>query len=103
MRESVYQAKLITKIEALLPGCFIMKSDSQDNQGIPDLLILFNDRWAMLEVKISSRAAEQPNQAYFVDRFNEMSFASFINPDNEEEVLRDLQSTLGADWQARIS
>jgi len=93
--ESVYQAKLIKKIQVMFPGCFILKNDPQSTQGIPDILILFGDQWAMLEIKLSARAHEQPNQDYYVNLFNEMSFAKFINPENEEEVLYDLQSALG--------
>lgn len=96
MRESVYQAKLIKKIQSRFPGCFILKNDPSENQGIPDILILFHDRWGMLESKISLRASIQPNQEYYVDMFNHMSFAAFICPENEEMVLDDLQSALWA-------
>lgn len=93
--EAVYQNRLIKKLERLFPGCFIMKNDPAENQGIPDLLILFRDQWAMLEVKISSVASNQPNQLYWVDRFNEMSFAAFVCPENEIEVLDGLRRALG--------
>lgn len=98
MREVTYQRKLINKLQAMFPGCYILKNDPSENQGIPDILILFGDRWAMLEVKLSRSSYEQPNQAYFIDIFNAMSFAAFIHPQNEEQVLHDLQSTLGASW-----
>lgn len=75
----------------MFPECFILKNDPQENQGIPDILILYRSMWAMLECKIFDGASEQPNQKYFVDLFNEMSFAAFINPQNEEQVLHDLQ------------
>jgi hypothetical protein len=95
MREVVYQARLIKKLQAMFPGCFILKNDPRENQGIPDILILFGDQWAMLEVKISERFSVQPNQWYFIEMFDRMSFAAFIFPENEEEVLHALQSTLG--------
>lgn len=94
--EAAYQADLIDRLHVLLPGCFILHNDPSMNQGIPDILILFRDRWAMLEVKKSARAPERPNQDYYVDMFNDMSFAAFIFPQNEEQVLDDLQSTFGA-------
>lgn len=103
MQESVYQRKLIKKLQGLFPGCTILKNDPAENQGIPDILILFNDRWGMLEIKKSSRSQNQPNQSYHVDHFNEMSFAAFINPQNEEQVLHDLQQAFGVSGQARIS
>lgn len=102
MTETVYQRKLIKKLEYMFPGCVIMKNDPSENQGVPDILILFNDNWAMLEVKKSSKASERPNQGYYVDRFNDMSFAAFIHPQNEEQVLHDLQSALGVNREARI-
>jgi len=72
-------------------------------QGIPDILILFQDKWAMLEIKISGNASVRPNQRHYVERLGEMSFASFINPENEEEVLNDLQFAFGFVGATRIS
>ncbi len=93
--EAAYQAKLIKKLETLFPGCYIRKNDPSETQGIPDILILFGNHWAQLEVKFSDTASKQPNQTYYVDMFNKMSFASFINPQNESEVLYDLQRAFG--------
>lgn len=98
MNEGVYQNKLIKKLQIIFPGCFILKNDPGTNQGIPDILILFGKRWAMLEVKISPRSRIQPNQRHYVDLFDEMSFCAFINPDNELEVLNDLQQSFGSLW-----
>lgn len=103
MREVQYQAKLIKKLETLFPGCLIIRIDGRQIQGLPDILILFNDKWAVLEVKMEDGSRVQPNQEYYVDMLNDMSYASFINPSNEEEVLSDLQSALGVVRQARIS
>lgn len=91
MLESQFQSKLIKKLKKIFPGCLVMKTDSTYIQGLPDLLILFNDRWAVLECKKSGTASHRPNQDYYVDRMNEMSFARFIYPENEEEILHDLQ------------
>ena len=70
-----------------------MKNDSSYIQGIPDLLVLHKDKWASLEVKKSANASKRPNQEYYVGLMNKMSFSRFISPENEEEVLRDLQTT----------
>lgn len=102
-REAAYQAKLINKIQEMFPGCFVTKSDPGQNQGIPDILILFGDQWAMLEVKRSVSDIIQPNQSYYIDRFNELSFAAFIYPENEEQVLNDLQHAFGIRRKARVS
>ena len=93
MLESQFQAKLIKELKKRFPGCIVMKSDSGYLQGIPDLLILYNDKWASLECKKSASAKKQPNQEYYVRRMNEMSFSRFICPENKEEVLNELQQT----------
>jgi len=94
--EAAYQRILIIRLQAMFPDCFIIKNDAAITQGIPDLLILLNDRWGMLEVKLSERSPIQPNQEYYINMFSEMSFASFIWPEIEEEVLHDLSSAFGA-------
>ena len=91
MTEGQYQAKLIAKLERMFPDCLILKSDPKDRQGILDLLILWRDKWASLEVKASPNAAVQPNQDYYVTNLEQMSFAAYIYPENEEEVLNALQ------------
>ena len=75
----------------MFPGCIILKNDGNYLQGVPDLLILWGPRWASLEVKLSENSHEQPNQQHYIDLMNKMSFAAFIHPDNEAEVLGALQ------------
>lgn len=95
-KEATFQKKVVDKLGGMFPGSFIIRNDPQRNQGVPDVLILVEDRWAMLEFKKAPNARRQPNQGYHVNRFNDMSFAAFIHPENEEKVLHDLQSALGA-------
>ncbi len=90
MTEPEYQSKLINKLKERFPGCIVQKEDSGYIQGIPDLLILYNNKWATLEVKIDEKANHQPNQDYYVDKMNGMSFSRFIFPENEEHVLNEL-------------
>ena len=92
--ERDFQAKLIKEIKQIFKGCIVMKNDSSYIQGIPDLLILYRDKWAALEVKKSATAHHQPNQEYYVELMDEMSYASFVYPENKEEVLYELQQTL---------
>lgn len=91
MSEAQYQAKLIKRIKAYYPEAVVLKNDSSYIQGIPDLLVLLNGFWAALEVKVSPAASVQPNQAYYVEKMDAMSFAAFIFPENEEEVLRAME------------
>lgn len=94
MRESRYERDLKGKLRDMFPGCYIFKGDSAQYQGIPDILILYGPRWAMLEVKKDEKAGMEPNQEFYVHVFGEMSFASFINPAIEAQVLDELQRTL---------
>jgi hypothetical protein len=96
--ESHYQNQLIQKIKKRFPGCFVLKNDPTYIQGFPDLLILFEDRWATLETKRSKDARKGRNQEYYVDECNKMSYSSFVYPENEEEVMRELQQALQPDW-----
>lgn len=96
MLESKFQADLISELRMMFPGCYILKNDPNYIQGIPDLLILYQDRWAALEVKKNRQAHLQPNQRWYIDAFNRMSFAAVIYPDNKEEVLDALQQAFGS-------
>ncbi len=89
--ESKFQANLIVELHEMFPGSIITKLDSSQIQGLPDLLILWQDKWATLECKKSEDAPAQPNQSYYVDLMSRMSFSSFIYPENKEEIFHDLQ------------
>lgn len=101
--ERDFQAKLIKEIKKMFRGCLVMKLDSSYIQGIPDLLILWHDRWATLECKKNTSSAKQPNQEYYVGLMNQMSFSRFISPENKEEVLRELYESFRAGRTTRIS
>lgn len=103
MKESAYQSKLVNKIIDLIPDCIILRNDPRHVQGIPDLVVLHGDKWGALEVKASEKAGIQPNQEHYVSTMNNMSFASFINPENEGEVLSALQNSLGIRRKTRVS
>ena len=86
--ESGFQDKLRDEIKEMLPGCMIFKMDQI--QGIPDMLILYEDRWASLENKRSKNASRRPNQEYYVDLMDRMAFSRFVYPENKDEVLDEL-------------
>jgi len=94
MTEAKYQSELIRKLRLMFPEGIILKNDPGYLQGIPDLVIFYEARYAFLEVKASERARTQPNQDYYIRKINEMSFAAFIHPSNEEEVLCALRRAL---------
>lgn len=94
MLEARYQALLIKRIKLRLPGSVVLKNDTDYQQGILDLLVLWQNYWAMLEVKAKAPKGPsdfEPNQEYYIALFDEMSFAACIYPENEEEVLHDLE------------
>lgn len=87
----------------MFPGAIITKLDANYIQGIPDLLILYEDKWAVLECKRSANESFRPNQPYYLDKMNHMSFAAAIFPENKKEVLDGLQSALRPNRATRIS
>ena len=91
MNENKFQANLIKEIKKRFSGCLVMKLDSSYIQGIPDLLVLYNNHWATLECKKSEVSSVRPNQRYYVNLMNKMSFSRFICPENMEVVLHELQ------------
>ena len=93
--ERDFQASLIRELKERFPGGMVMKLDSSYIQGVPDLLILYNDKWATLECKKKFDAKQRPNQLYYVNRMEAMSFSRFIFPENREEVLNELQQAFG--------
>lgn len=102
MKESAYQNSLIRRLEKEFPNCLVIKNDASYIQGIPDLLVLYGNKWAMLEVKRSYSDSVQPNQLYYVELLNSMSYASFIYPENEERVFDELQYAFRPSRKARV-
>lgn len=95
-RESRFQAELIRELKSRFEGCLVLKNDATYIQGIPDLLILYNSKWAALECKRDKNASHRPNQEYYIEKLNTMSYASFIFPENKEKVLNDMEQSLKA-------
>lgn len=91
MLERDFQALVIKELKDRLPGCIVVKNDPSYIQGLPDITIFYEECWATLECKKSKNAPHRPNQDYYVELMNEMSFSSFIYPENKQEVLDDLE------------
>nr|DAI36987.1 MAG TPA: Nuclease [Caudoviricetes sp.] len=102
-KESAFQKGLINDLKKRFPGCMVLKNDPNYIQGIPDLLVLYEGRWAALECKKAKQASHQPNQDYYVERMNEMSFSRFVYPENKENVLDELQQSFQSCRPARFS
>lgn len=96
MLENKFKTELVKELHSRFPGCITLHLDPNEIQGIPDLLILYKDKWATLEGKKSLRESHRPNQDYYVDLMNKMSFSRFICPENKEEILNELARSLQA-------
>lgn len=102
IKENKFQADIIRQLKQEFPGCVVLKNDANYLQGFPDLLLLYQNQWAALECKRESKAAHQPNQDYYIQKLDEMSYAKFIHPDNWKEVLNELHQTFGDTGSACI-
>lgn len=102
-KESDFQANLIKEIEETFKGCYVFKNDPTYRQGFPDITILYKNRWAVLECKRSENDKHQPNQDFYVNELNEMSYSNFVYPENKEEVMDELQHALKPGRRSRVS
>lgn len=102
-KEKDFQKSLIKEIKSILPDSIVLKNDPTYIQGFPDILVLNDNKWAALECKKDSKANKQPNQDFYINKLEKMSYASFISPENKEEVLNELQQALKSRGAACIS
>lgn len=91
MVESKFQKEVIDDLKAAFPDCIVLKNDPTYIQGIPDLSVFYNNKWATLEIKKSKNATHRPNQDYYVEKMKKMSYSAFIYPENKEEILNELR------------
>ena len=103
MLENTFKTGLVKELKSRFPGCIVLHADPNEIQGIPDLVVLYEDTWAALEGKKSARASHRPNQDYYVEKMNEMSYAAFIYPENKEEILNELERSFQARRSARLA
>lgn len=100
--ESQFQHRLIKELEIIFPGCTVLKNDAGYKKNIPDLSVFWKDHYAFLEVKRSredfEKSRKEPgrkNQEYYINKFNNDSFAAFIYPENKDEVLKEMREAFG--------
>lgn len=91
MLESKIQKKIIDEIKMMFPGCIVLKNDANYIQGFPDLTVLYKNKWALLETKQHAKASHRPNQDYYINKAKKLGFASFIFPENKEQILKALK------------
>ena len=92
MLERDFQKNLVKELKGMFPDALVFKNEAK--QGYPDILILNGDKWAALECKKCANASHRPNQDYYVAKMDQMSFSSFIYPENKTTVLLMLQGFL---------
>jgi len=100
--ESKFKSDLIREIERLFPGAIILKTDANQIQGFTDNFILYGTRWAAFEAKRDIYSPHRPNQDYYVNLLNKMSYASFVYPQNKEDFLNELQQTFRLSRRTRF-
>lgn len=103
MLENAFKTNLIRELKEMFPGCIVIHLDPTETQGIPDILILYKDKWAALEGKKNQSAPHRPNQDYYVNKMDEMSFAAFIYPENKGEILDELYEAFEPRRATRVS
>ena len=91
MNENEFQRKVIKRLKGTFPDCIVMKQDAKYKQGIPDLVVFYKDRYTMLECKKNATAKHQEQQDYYISKFNDWSYASFVYPENVDQVFEELK------------
>jgi len=102
-KESIFERKLVEKLEAMYPGAYVIKNNPNYRQGFPDRIFLYDNFWAAFDTKREASASHQPNQAYYIKRLNQMSLAMFVYPENEQEFLDAIQRSQQLARRSRIS
>lgn len=95
--ESQFQKNLVKEIKAMAPSgdITVLKNEASMIQGIPDLVVFYKDKYAMLEVKKSENASHRPNQDWYIKKFANEAFGYFIYPENKDKVLDAMKNYLG--------
>lgn len=94
MKESKLQKNVIDEIKSRLPGAVVLKNDAGYLQGYPDLSVHYRGMVALLETKQHQNSSKRPNQEYYISKTNEDGgFARFINQENKDVVLDELEQS----------
>jgi len=90
-KENTFQSEVINDILKQFPEADIVKNDANYRQGFPDLTIFYKDKFALIEVKRNENSSHQPNQDYYINKYNKHKSGFFIYPENKNEVLNNLE------------
>lgn len=92
MREIPFRESFLKRLEDRLGYLDLdIITPSSNTRSLPDRFVIGPKYWAALEFKRSHDANHQPNQDWYIQRFDEKGFAVFVKPENAEEVLNDLE------------
>jgi len=98
--EGKFKKKFKKDFLAVRPDVVIFEPDASRRRSDPDMLIIDGDGerqiWAALEFKESEDADHQPNQDYRVEKLSKKGYASFVYPENAEEVFHELEQLFPA-------
>ena len=104
MKESTLQKSVIDDIKSRLPGAIVLKNDANYIQGYPDLAVHYKGMVALLETKRHENSSKRPNQEFYISNANECGgFARFINTENKDVVLDELERTFKTQRITRFS
>lgn len=92
--EQKLQTKLATALRAL--GAKVIKQDPTigRQRGIPDLLILKDGWWGMIECKAHKNSKKQAGQTDWILWASQNSYGRFVYKENYDEVLAELKEIL---------
>ena len=92
MLESEFKVRVKNRIQDRFPNLDLDFIDYNGyNRSMPDTFVIGPHVWAALEYKRSEDASHRPNQEYHISRLNKKGYATFVCPENLEEVLDELE------------
>lgn len=92
MLEASFKVKAKQEIMKRFPDLDLDFINSGINdRSMPDLFIIGPNFWAALEFKRKKHSSHRPNQDHHIARLNKKGYATFVYPENLEEVLNGLE------------
>ena len=92
--EATFQKKFVSWLRQQGCVCFKMTPGTGIPTGTPDYLCLKDGFWFMVEFKASKTSKFRPGQKEALEKYNAMSYAVAVYPENEAEIKADLSQML---------